>query len=122
MSADPQRIARLCEELADGIGELPGIAPLLPPVLAAVRDGSPAGPALDALDAALLQAGVEGGLGGHHGRGVPALTGVRGHPYEEAWLCPAGRCSRAEVLAGDRADSPVCVVFGRALRRVRLPS
>ena len=115
------RIARLCEEVAAGIGDIPQIAPLLPPLLAAIRRDDDVGPALDELDAALVQAGVEGGLGGRTGRGFVPLSGVRGHPLEEAWMCPAGRCARAELVL-DNPDGSECAVYRRALRRVRLPS
>lgn len=115
------RIARLCEEVAAGMGDIPQIAPLLPPLLAAVRRGDDVGPVLDELDVALVRAGVEGGLGGTAGRGFAPLAGVRGHPLEEAWMCPAEQCARAALVL-DHPDQPECAVHRRALRRVRLPS
>ncbi|MFF3263112.1 hypothetical protein [Streptomyces sp. NPDC002932] len=115
------RIARLCEEVAAGLGDIPQIAPLLPLLLDAVRSGEDVAPALDELDAALLVAGVEGGLGGRPGRGFAPLSGARGHLLEEAWMCPAERCARAELVL-DAPDGPRCAVYGQLLRRVRLPS
>ncbi|MFJ7325103.1 hypothetical protein ACIQVN_02475 [Streptomyces cyaneofuscatus] len=117
----PERIARLCAEVTAGLGEIPQIAPLLPPLLTAVRRGDDVGHVLDELNTALLRAGVEGGLDGGAQRSFAPLAGVRGHPLEEAWMCPAERCVRAELVL-DHPEQPECAVYRRALRRVRLPS
>ncbi|MFJ4571102.1 hypothetical protein ACIP4W_06665 [Streptomyces sp. NPDC088846] len=49
------------------------------------------GPALGEPDTVLVRAGVEGGPDGRAGRGFTPPPGVRGHPPEEAWTCPASK-------------------------------
>ncbi|MEV8590763.1 hypothetical protein AB0424_27880 [Streptomyces sp. NPDC051180] len=111
------RLARLCEQLAAirRVAEHRGEQTALDAALTAFRASGEAGRLSDTVDELLRSWGVARGLGELRSPGgvLPHLGG--GHPVEEAWVCPVGRCDRVVLDCGGSCD-----LFAAPLRLVRL--
>lgn len=122
-------LERLCEQLAEArwLAQEGGELPALDAVLARLRaDGADLEQLTDEADDLLRRCGAPRGLGSlrdfagrprRTGPGLPYLGG--GHPVEEGYACPAGRCTRV-LLASETSGRPVCEIFDRPLPLKRL--
>lgn len=116
-----------------GRGELAGIVrqagaePVLHRLLhmlaAEAPDPAEVAVALDALDEAVVRAGIDGLTTGTRGfesitRGYQSVVFSMAAP-QYGWVCPQHRCSRAETEPADGGEH-VCAITGAPLARIRL--
>lgn len=135
-----EALARLCGNTAAvrALAEARGEGPEFERILAGLRADGDTAVLLAEAGELLRRCGAARGLGELRGTPVPppspapwtgpphGLPRLGGHAVEEAYVCPAGRCTRVvltdEVGGGAPrdGDGPVCGILDRPLRPVRL--
>jgi hypothetical protein len=127
----PERLARLCADLPDLAGIMPGAESdaLLARLRAAGSDRQALAGVLRDFEELLRRLGVADGLGSYRGAdgifqpspGFTPLPGTAGgRPLEEADVCPRGLCARVEVPRSMSGAIPTCSLWSLPLSRIRV--
>ncbi|ALG06385.1 hypothetical protein [Kibdelosporangium phytohabitans] len=119
-SHDAARLAAVCREL-DTVTVILGPndgADALERLLTAAKASRPITEELRDVDAALVRAGVAGGLHGVTSRMIDhsRLLGADADDGKVSFFCPEGRCDRRWSPSSPADEIPECAVFGPDLK------